>query len=78
MSNKIIAFIKENECNTSIKITKLQEFKRGDSVQITEGVFKNCIAIFESFKSEERVILLMNLMGQRQIITTTKKSLLPL
>jgi transcriptional antiterminator RfaH len=78
ISNKIIAFIKENECNTSIKIKKLKEFKKGDSVQITEGVFKNCIAIFESFKSEERVILLMNLMGQQQKISTTKKSLLAL
>ena len=59
-------------------IQKLKEFKKGDSVQITEGVFKNCIAIFESFKSEERVILLMNLMGQQQKISTTKKSLLAL
>ena len=75
ISNSIIDFIKANENNTSKKIKYLNDFKPGDNVQITGGVFKNCIAIFESFKSDERVILLMNLMGQQQKISMKKKSL---
>ena len=78
ISNKIIDFIKENEFNTSQKLKYLNDFKRGDKVQITEGVFKNCVAIFESFKSDERVILLMNIMGQEQTINVKKKSLIGL
>ena len=78
VSNKIIDFIKENEFNTSQKLKYLNDFKIGDKVQITEGVFKNCVAIFESFKSDERVILLMNIMGQEQTINVKKKSLIGL
>ena len=78
ISNKIIDFIKENEFNTSQKLKYLNDFKTGDKVQITEGVFKNCVAIFKSFKSDERVILLMNLMGQQQTINIKKKSLIGL
>ena len=78
ISNRVIDFIKENEFNTSQKLKYLNDFKIGDKVQITEGVFKNCVAIFESFKSDERVILLMNLMGQQQTISVKKKSLIGL
>ena len=78
ISNKIICFIKENGFNTSQTLTYLNDFKIGDKVQITEGVFKNCVAIFESFKSDERVILLMNIMGQQQTISVNKKSLIGL
>ena len=78
ISNRVIDFIKENELNTSNKIKKSNEFKPGDKIEITEGVFKNCVAIFKCFKSDERVILLMNLMGQQQTISVKKKSLIGL
>jgi len=47
-------------------------------VQITDGVFKNCVAIFKSFKSDERVILLMNILGQQQAINIKQESLIGL
>jgi transcriptional antiterminator RfaH len=78
ISNTIIDFIKTNEHVTTEKLKCLSDFHPGDRVQITEGVFKNCIAIFNSFKSEERVILLMNLMGQQQKLYIEKKSLVGL
>ena len=78
ISNKIIDFIKENEFNTSQKLKYLNDFKIGDNVQITEGVFKNCNAIFKSLKSDERVLLLINLLGQQQSLKIKKKSLISL
>ena len=78
ISNKIIDFIKKNELNTTNNIKKLNDCKPGDKVQITEGVFKNCVAIFHSLKSDERVMLLINLMGQQQSIKIKKKSLIGL
>ena len=54
------------------------KFKPGDKVQITDGVFKNCVAIFKSFKSDERVILLMNILGQQQAINIKQESLIGL
>jgi len=73
--NNIIEFIKANQLNTAEKLSNINKFKAGDNVQITDGVFKNCTAIFKSFKSDERVILLMNLLGQQQNITIKQKSL---
>jgi transcriptional antiterminator RfaH len=63
INNSIIEFIKINKLTTAEKIKNLNKFKKGDKVQIIDGVFKNCIAIFESFKAHERVLLLMNLLG---------------
>ena len=78
ISDNIIDFIKLNEQSTFKKVKNLHNFKSGDSVQINDGVFKNCIAIFESFKSDERVLLLLNIMGQQQTIIIEKKSLVGL
>ena len=78
ISNSIIDFIKDNELKTLEKINNLDNYKPGDNVRITEGVFKNCVAIFKSFQSDERVILILNLMGQQQKINIKRKSLVVL
>jgi len=76
--DSVVDFIKTNQIITSDKIKKINEFKKGDKVQITDGALKNCIAIFKSFKSDERVLLLMNLLGQQQVINIKKESLIRL
>ena len=73
--DNIIEFIKTNQLNTAEKLKNINKFKSGDKVQITDGVFKNCIAIFKSYKSDERVILLMNILGQQQKLTIKKETL---
>jgi transcriptional antiterminator RfaH len=73
--DNIIEFIKTNELNTSEKLKNINKFNPGDKVQITDGVFKSCIAIFKSYKSDERVLLLMNLLGQQQKLTIKQESL---
>ena len=74
----VIEFIKANQLSNKEKLINLNKFKPGDKVQISDGVFKNCIAIFESFKSDERVILLMNILGQQQAINIKQDSLIGL
>lgn len=76
--DNIISFIKSNEDSTIKKLNNLNNFQPGDKVQITDGVFKNCVAIFKSFKSDERVILLMKLMGQQQTLNIKRDSLIGL
>jgi len=78
ISDSIIDFIKINQSNTAEKLKNLNKFKPGDKVQITEGVFKNCVAILKSIKSDERVLLLLNLVGQQQSINIEQKSLIGL
>ena len=76
--DKVIDLITQNEKNTANKIKNINDFSKGDKVQITDGVFKSCIAIFQSIKSDERVLILLNLLGQEQTINIKKKSLVGL
>jgi transcriptional antiterminator RfaH len=76
--DKAIDLIIQNEKNTANKIKNVNDFKKGDKVQINDGVFKSCIAIFQSIKSDERVLILLNLLGQEQTININKKSLVGL
>ena len=76
--NTVIEFLKANQLINKKKLTNLNKFKLGEKVQITDGVLKNCVAIFKSYKSEERVILLMNLLGQQQAINIKKESVIVL
>ena len=74
----VIEFIKTNQHITIRKIKNLNKFKPGDKVQISDGVFKNWVAIFKCYKSDERVILLMNLLGHEQSLSFKKKSVIAL
>ena len=74
----IIEYIRVNQANSEEKLKKLSKFKEGDKVQITDGIFKNCIAIFKSYKSEERIILLMKILGQQQAINIKQELSVPL
>ena len=76
--DNVIEFIKANQLINKEKLKNLNKFKTGDKVQITDGVFKNCVAIFKSSKSEDRVILLLNLLGQQQTINIKKESVIGL
>jgi len=65
----VIEFIKTNQHITAEKLINLNKFKSGDKVQISDGTFKNWIAIFKCYKPDERVIILMNLLGREQSLS---------
>ena len=69
----VIEFIKTNQHLTADKLKDLNNFKTGDKVQISDGAFKNWVAIFKCYKSDERVILLMNLLGREQSLSVKKE-----
>ena len=76
--NSVIEFIKTNQHNTADKLNNLNKFKSGDKVQISDGAFKNYMAIFKCYKPDERVILLMNLLGHEQSLSFKKESVIDL
>ena len=76
--SKVIKFIKTNQHITTEKLIKLNKFKPGDKVQISDGAFKNYIEIFKSYKSDERIILLMNLLGNEQSLSFKKELVIAL
>ena len=69
----VIEFIKTNQHITTEKLKNLYKFKSGDKIQITDGVFKNYMAIFKCYKPDDRVILLMNLLGNEQSLSFKKE-----
>ncbi len=74
----VIKFLKANELINKEKFNNLNRLKSGDKIQITDGIFKNCVAIFKSSKPQERVVLLMNILGQQQSITIKQESVIGL
>jgi transcriptional antiterminator RfaH len=76
--NSVVEFIKTNQHITAGKLNNLNKFKPGDKVQISDGAFNNYMAIFKCYKSDERVILLMNLLGHEQSLSFKKESVIAL
>ena len=74
----VIEFIKTNQHITAGKLNNLNKFKPGDKVQISDGTFKDYTAIFKCYKSDERIILLMNLLGHEQSLSIKKESVIAL
>ena len=74
----VIEFLKTNQLINKEKLKNLNKFKSGDKVLIKDGVFKNCVAIFKSSKPQERVVVLMNILGQQQSITIKQESVIGL
>ena len=74
----VIKFLKANEPINKEKFINLNRLKSGDKIQITDGVFKNCVAIFKSSKPQERVVVLMNIIGQQQSVTIKQESVIGL
>ena len=65
----VIELIKTNQHITADKLKDLNKFKPGDKVQIFDGAFKNWVAIFKCYKPDERIVLLMNLLGNEQSLS---------
>ncbi len=73
--DEVICCIKKRETKTANKYIDLGRFKSGDKVRVTEGTFKGCEAIFNSYNADERLILLMKIIGQMQKVVLPKKSI---
>ncbi len=71
--SSVIEFIKTNQHISADKLKNLDKLKSGDKVQISDGVFKNWVAIFKCYKPDDRVILLMNLLGNEQTLSLKKE-----
>jgi transcriptional antiterminator RfaH len=50
-------------------------YKKGDKLRIESGAFYGLEAIFEGYDSDQRIIVLMNILGQQQKLTMTAEQL---
>ena len=62
-------------CDLSGKLMPAKKFKNGDLVKISKGPFANFIATVETFKDDQRIWVLMDLMGRTSRIQTKTDNL---
>ena len=63
--------------DSSGKLIPIEKMKKGDQVKILKGPFANFIATVEKYEAEQRIWVLMDLMGRKTKIQTPSDSLQP-
>jgi transcriptional antiterminator RfaH len=63
--------------DTSGKLMPIIKMKKGDKVEILKGPLANFIATVEEYESEQRIWILMDLMGRKSKILTPSDALQP-
>ena len=63
--------------DSSGKLIPIVEMKKGDQVTILKGPFANFIATVEKYEAEQRIWVLMDLMGRKSKILAHSDTLLP-
>lgn len=59
------------------KLIPIQKLKKGDQVKVLKGPFTNFIATVETYETEQRIWILMDLMGRKAKIQTPSDALQP-
>jgi transcriptional antiterminator RfaH len=59
------------------KLLPIEKFKKGDQVKLSKGPFANFVATVETYEDDQRIWVLMDLMGRKSKIQTTLNALQP-
>jgi transcriptional antiterminator RfaH len=57
------------------KLISIKKLKKGDQVTVLKGPFANFIATVEKYEADQRISILMDLMGRKTKITTPSDTL---
>jgi transcriptional antiterminator RfaH len=57
------------------RLLPIEKLKKGDHVTVTKGPFANFIATVEKYEADQRIWILMDLMGRKTIIQTPSDNL---
>jgi transcriptional antiterminator RfaH len=61
----VIDALKSREVNGLVALEQRPRFAPGDSVRIVDGVFANCLGLFERMPDKDRVSVLLDLLGRK-------------
>jgi transcriptional antiterminator RfaH len=62
-------------CDLSSRLIPIKKLKKGDQVKILKGPFANFVATVEKYEDDQRIWVLMDLMGRKSKIKTKINSL---
>jgi transcriptional antiterminator RfaH len=65
--DRVIVDLKGRERNGLVELPAPSEFRRGDTVRITRGVFVGQLALFDGMRPHERVAVLLQLLGRVEL-----------
>ena len=65
-------------CDLSGKLLPIKKLKKGDQVTLLKGPFANFIATVEKYEADQRIWILMDLMGRKTKLQTPLNALQPL
>ena len=66
-----------NRCDLSGKLLPIKKLKKGDQVKLLKGPFAKFIATVETYEDDQRIWVLMDLMGRKSKILAPSDSLQP-
>ena len=72
---KIIVSSLMNRYDSSGKILPIKKLKKGDQVEVLNGPFTNFIATVETYETDQRIWVLMDLMGRKTKIQASSDDL---
>ncbi len=52
-----------------IQLAQRSQFSCGDQVRVRDGVFNDCLGLFENMTDSERVVILLDLLGRKVRVT---------
>ena len=71
--NQIINLIRIQQQQTIEKLINICSHQKGDTIEIQCGAFKGQQAIFQNYSAQDRIIVLLKLIGQQQAISLKEK-----
>ena len=60
---------------TATFASRSPEFKKGDKIRVLEGVFADCLGLYEGMRDSERVAILLDLLGRKVRVTVDAQAL---
>lgn len=61
----VVAELKSRETNGLVGFGQPPRFTAGDRVRILDGAFENCLGLFQGMRDQERVAILLELLGRK-------------
>jgi transcriptional antiterminator RfaH len=64
LASAVVEGLRRREVDGFVQLER-RRFVPGDRVRITDGVFNSCLGLFEGMRDEERVTVLLDLLGRK-------------
>jgi transcriptional antiterminator RfaH len=65
IAEAVIADLRNQERDGFVRLPARPGFARGAAIRVIEGAFTSCLGLFEGMKDEERVTILLELLGRK-------------